>query len=238
MTFRILVTDDEKHSRVGVSTTLRQQYKEKLHIDTANHGEEAFELIGRHAYDLLITDIRMPKMDGLQLLEALRNDNNRIDTILLTGFAEFEYAQQGIKLGAIDYLVKPIHQEQLIASVERVLHSVKKAGHRYISSNSYIQEAIDFMEQHIAEAFTIKEVSSHVHLNASYFSVLFKEETGNSFTDFLSTLRIEKAKMLLRDTELSLDDICEQIGIQSTSYFIKMFKKFEGVTPNQFRIKE
>ena len=94
------------------------------------------------------------------------------------------------------------------------------------------------MEQHIAEAFTIKEVSSHVHLNASYFSVLFKEETGNSFTDFLSTLRIEKAKMLLRDTELSLDDICEQIGIQSTSYFIKMFKKFEGVTPNQFRIKE
>jgi len=238
MTYRILVTDDEKHSRVGVSTTLKQEYKESIHIDTANHGADAFDLIGKHSYDLLITDIRMPKMNGLELLEALRNNNNGISTILLTGFAEFEYAQQGIKFGAVDYLLKPVHQEQLLAAVERVLQSITPVSQAHKSSNSYIQEAIAYMEQHISEAFTIKEVSSHVHLNASYFSVLFKEETGVSFTDFLSSLRLDKAKMLLRDSELSLDDICEQIGIQSTSYFIKMFKKFEGVTPKQFRSKE
>lgn len=235
MTYRVLVTDDEKHSRVGVSTTLKQECKALLHIDTANHGAEALELIDRHSYDLLITDIRMPKMNGLQLLEALRNNNNPISTILLTGFAEFEYAQQGLKLGAADYLVKPVHQDQLVATVERVLQTITPISQTHKSSNSYIQEAIAFMEQYMSEACTIKEVSNHVHLNASYFSVLFKEETGVSFTDFLGSLRLAKAKMLLRDSELSLDDICEQIGIQSTSYFIKMFKRFEGVTPKQFR---
>lgn len=243
MNYRVLVIDDEKHSRLGVSSTLQQCYKEKMQVDTAQNGGTALELIEKHHYDLLITDIRMPKMSGLELLETLRKQQNSLATILLTGFAEFEYAQQGIKLGAADYLLKPVHQEHLLSTVQRVLDQVKTHDEtilaadesRFASNNPYIQEALQFIEQHIASSVTIKEVSNHVHLNPSYFSVLFKDELGVSFTDYLIQLRTGKAKEMLRNSVLSLEQICEEIGIQSVSYFIKMFKKIEGITPKQYR---
>lgn len=242
MTYRVLVTDDEKHSRLGVSSTLQQWYKDEMQVDVAQHGGIALDLIDQHHYDLLITDIRMPQMSGIQLLETLRKRKNQLATILLTGFAEFEYAQQGIKLGAADYLLKPVHQEQLLATVQRVLEKLPAARHERVetaqaevSSNPYILEAMRYMEQHIADPFTIKDVSSQVHLNPSYFSVLFKDELGMPFTDYLIQMRTEKAKDMLRSSTLGLEQICEQIGIQSTSYFIKMFKRSEGVTPKQYR---
>ncbi|GIP15925.1 DNA-binding response regulator [Paenibacillus montaniterrae] len=243
MTYRVLVTDDEKHSRLGVSSTLQTWFKDDMQVDTAVNGSEALELIQQQRYDLLITDIRMPQMSGLELLEALRKRKNGLPTILLTGFAEFEYAQQGIKLGAADYLLKPVHQEQLIATVQRVLEqlpadsksSSSETEIELTSRNPYIIEAMQYMETYMAQSFTIKDISSYVHLNPSYFSVLFKDEVGVPFTDYVIQMRTEKAKALLRDSQLSLEQICERIGIQSTSYFIKMFKKSEGVTPKQYR---
>src|SRR5690554_4379856 len=117
----ILVVDDERNSRMGICFTLQQWQIDQIHIDEAKNGQQAWELLKNNEYDLLITDIKMPVMNGLELLEKLREEDNHIICILLTGFAEFNYAQKGIKYGAIDYLLKLVEQEELISAVEKGL---------------------------------------------------------------------------------------------------------------------
>ncbi|URN95674.1 MAG: response regulator [Candidatus Pristimantibacillus lignocellulolyticus] len=237
MSFRILVTDDEFNSRMGVAITLEQWGKDKLVIDTAENGQQAFELIQSNSYDILITDIRMPVMTGLELLTAIRQQHNSLKTILLTGFAEFNYAQKGLQLGAADYLLKPIQQEQLIETVQRLLLNLDEEtkGQKPNIQNPYIESALNYILTNLHMPITIKEVAAHVHLNPSYFSVLFKENTGKSFSDYITDCRMIAAKKMLLESHDSLDEITASIGLQTTSYFIKMFKKLEGLTPKQYR---
>lgn len=236
MSYRVLVTDDEYNSRMGVAVTLEQWGKEKFLIDTAANGKQAYEFIQKQHYDLLITDIRMPVMTGLELLSAIRSQDNPLKTILLTGFAEFEYAQKGLQLGASDYLLKPIQQEQLIEAVERVHNEMEaEEASTIVMQNPYIELALAYISSNLQMPLTIKEVSSHVHLNPSYFSVLFKDNIGSSFSDYLTEFRMNTAKKMLLESHDSLDVITERIGLQTTSYFIKLFKKAEGVTPKQYR---
>lgn len=239
----ILVVDDEPNSRLGVSDTLREWGGGTIVVDTAENGRKALDMIRSRNVDLLITDIRMPVMDGLRLLTELRGENRRIKTILLSGYAEFEYARQGLRLGAIDYLLKPVQQEQLIRTVEKALESDMREEETDALDgvmgksirNDNVRKALDCIHARIQEPLTIKEVARQVHLNPSYFSVLFKEETGVNFTDYLTMYRIRKAKKLLLETDAGLDEISERIGYQTTSYFIKTFKKLEQMTPNEFR---
>ncbi|HWO95803.1 MAG TPA: response regulator [Bacillus sp. (in: firmicutes)] len=251
--FAILIVDDEPNTRMGVSLTLQKWAKGQFDVDAAENGLQALELLRERNYDLLVTDIRMPVMTGIELLEALREENNDVTSILLTGFAEFEYARKGLQLGAIDYLMKPVQQDKLIASVEKALEAIEKKkqvklseflidpGIKELFSNQeksnkpIIENAVQYMNTHLSTSLTIKDVAQHVHLNPSYFSVLFKEEKGITFSDFVTKLRLKKAKELLITTDLGIDEISEQIGYQTTSYFIKIFKKNESMTPKQYR---
>ncbi|MFD3261126.1 response regulator [Paenibacillus lentus] len=263
----ILVVDDEYNTRMGVSYTLQQWGGDKVEIVVAENGLQALNMLHEREYDLLITDIRMPLMTGIKLLETLREEKNEVAAILLTGFAEFEYAQQGLRLGAVDYLLKPVQQSELIQTAEKGLSIARLAKERrerlmkqhagqlehgalqeiegssgderdslsLHTSNEYVIKAVQYIEEHISDVLTIKEVAQQVHLNPSYFSVLFKEEAGLTFIDYVTQLRMKKAKELLKGSNLSLDAISEQIGLQTTSYFIRMFKKFESMTPKQYR---
>ncbi|MUG44536.1 response regulator transcription factor [Paenibacillus woosongensis] len=265
----ILVVDDEYNTRMGVSYTLQQWGDGKIDIAAAENGQQALNMLREREYDLLITDIRMPLMTGIELLEALRREKNEIAAVLLTGFAEFEYAQQGLRLGAIDYLLKPVQQSELIKMAEKALNKARLAKERRArlqqhfselelneagaangrqgqtsqsqdplslhTSNEYVIKAVQYIDEHISDVLTIKEVAQQVHLNPSYFSVLFKEEAGVTFIDYVTRLRMKKAKELLEGSSLSLDAISEQIGLQTTSYFIRMFKRFENMTPKQYR---
>ncbi|WP_338553204.1 response regulator [Paenibacillus sp. KS-LC4] len=240
MNHSILVVDDEYNSRMGVAFTLEQWGEDKVKVEMADNGKQAIRLLREKSYDLLITDIRMPLMSGIELLETLRGEQNDINTILLTGFAEFEYAQKGLKLGAVDYLLKPIRQEQLIQAVGKVFQSKSEEAANGLaygvpSTNAYIISAVKYIHESMGMPLSIKEVAQHVHLNPSYFSVLFKEETGVSFSDYVIRLRMKRAKELLYHSPLSLDGISEQIGLQTASYFIRFFKKYEGITPKQYR---
>ncbi|WHX49963.1 response regulator [Paenibacillus woosongensis] len=265
----ILVVDDEYNTRMGVSYTLQQWGDGKIDIAAAENGQQALNMLREREYDLLITDIRMPLMTGIELLEALRREKNEIAAVLLTGFAEFEYAQQGLRLGAIDYLLKPVQQSELIKMAEKALNKARLAKERrkrlqqhfgqlelseavaangwqgqtsqnqdplsLHTSNEYVIKAVQYIDEHISDVLTIKDVAQQVHLNPSYFSVLFKEEAGVTFIDYVTRLRMKKAKELLEGSSLSLDAISEQIGLQTTSYFIRMFKRFENMTPKQYR---
>ena len=244
----ILVVDDEPNTRLGVAYTLQEWGGSEAVVDTAENGAAALDRLRSQHYDLLITDIRMPVMDGIKLLETVRGDDNLIRCIMLTGFAEFDYAQSALRLGVVDYLLKPVQQDQLVQAVEKALwarqQSEAPAGEQALEGdetvhgepgNPAINKAILYIREHIHEGLPIKEVAGHVHLNASYFSVLFKEEQGINFIDYVTEYRLKKAKELLVHSNLGLDEISGQIGYQTTSYFIKIFKKHEQMTPKAYR---
>lgn len=254
MELKILVVDDEMPTLKGLHRVLNKWSQGRYEILTAENGEEAIDRFEKYGDSILLmlSDIRMPKRDGLSLLQWLKLRNTAIMTILLTGYAEFEYAREALQSGAANYLLKPISEESLIAEVEQALVRVEQRRmdlkkinlanqHPELLQqdnpirNPYILKAVAYISDQLSTPMTAMRVAEAVHLNSSYFSVLFKEETGYTITDYLTKERMKKAKELLLATEMKIYEIAEQIGYQTPSHFVKVFQDQEGLTPKKYR---
>ncbi|OPJ55851.1 response regulator transcription factor [Alkalithermobacter paradoxus] len=248
----ILIVDDEPRTRQGLKKTIEVWGEGKYDVLCAASAKEAFEILEEKKVHLLITDICMPEISGLKMLEQLRNRQDRLVSIILSGFPEFDYAQRAIQLGVVNYLLKPISKSKLIESVEKAMEvednqnkveKIEKIVDKQllnIESENYqnqspIKEALGFIDKSIKTQLSLKEVAKHVHLNHSYLSVLFKEHTGLTFSEYITRKRLQEAKKLLVSTNLSIDEIAQNVGYHTSKYFIKLFREFEGITPHQFR---
>ncbi len=250
----VLIVDDEPRTVKGICNILKKNKGDELEIFTSNNGLEAIDLLKTIKIDLLLLDIKMPEMDGISVLEVIdKEEDIKVSTILLTGYAEFEYARSAIRFNVLNYLLKPVGKDILIDEVEKgIKHSVerrklekrakilKKCPQLFEENmiscrNPYINEAIKYINNNFSKDITLKMIANYVHISESYFSVLFKEEIGMTFTDYLTKLRIKKAKQFLIEYELKIYEIADKVGYHSAKYFIKVFRKNEGSTPNQFR---
>jgi two-component system, response regulator YesN len=248
----ILIVDDEPRTRQGLKKTLDTWANGQYQINTASNGEEAIELMKQHKVHILITDIHMPEITGLQLLKIAKEQNIYPVIIVISAYSEFEYAQEALRLGVINYLLKPISKKALIEAVEDAVKAVEKqerAGmiekvvdKKLVDANTQnpsnripIREAIDYININIKNELTQKEVADHVHLNPSYLSVLFKEHVKLTFSEYVTRRRIQRAKELLISTNLPINDIAEESGYKTAKYFIKIFKELEGMTPSAYR---
>ncbi|MEF2966448.1 response regulator [Paenibacillus sp. M1] len=250
----ILIVDDEPRTSQGIKKTLEDWSCGKYQIITADNGEEAIQVMRRQKIHILMTDIRMPEITGLALLKTIKEQNMSPVVILISAYSEFEYAQEALRLGVVNYLLKPISRGKLIEAVEDALRIEEKreraeiiekvvddklvhANTRTVTANGPIREALHYIDHHLQNELTLKEVADHVHLNPSYFSVLFKEQLNLTFSEYVTRSKIQRAKDLLITTDLPLDDIAEEAGYKTAKYFIKIFKEFEGLTPTAYRKK-
>lgn len=250
----ILVVDDEPRTRQGLTRMLETWGNAACSVISADNGRDALDLLEREAVDLLITDIRMPEISGLNLVQQLESGSPAAQPaiILISGYAEFEYAQQAIQLGVVNYLLKPIRKDKLFDAVEKALQVQEERSRmskiqRMVDSKLLdatgdvntlaepVQEALQYVSQHLDQGFGLREVADHVHLNPSYFSVLFKEQMEMTFIEYVTRLRIQKAKELLLQTKLPVSEIAERVGYQTTKYFNKVFKDYEGASPGAYR---
>ena len=248
----ILIVDDEPRTRQGLNKTLDTWANGQYQIFTASNGEEAIETMKQRKVHILITDIHMPEITGLQLLKIAKEQNIYPVIIVISAYSEFEYAQEALRLGVINYLLKPISKKALIEAVEDAVKAVEKqerAGmiekvvdKKLVDANTQnpsnripIREAIDYININIKNELTQKEVADHVHLNPSYLSVLFKEHVQLTFSEYVTRRRIQRAKELLISTNLPINDIAEESGYKTAKYFIKIFKELEGMTPSAYR---
>lgn len=248
----LLIVDDEPRTRLGIQKTLVAWAAGKYRIECAASGVEALEWLKTNPAHILITDVRMPEVDGLQMLETLASRGPLPVVIVISGHAEFEYAKKSLQLGAFDYILKPLDKAALIDTVQRAFErdsdkdrlgameklvdpKLLEVGRDEARYGTSIKDAIDFIYGHLHEAITMKQVAEQLHLNASYFSVLFKEQTGVTFSDYLTRIRLQKAKELLVATRLPVWEIAEKVGYQTVKYFIKVFKESEGTSPRQYR---
>ncbi|TYA11374.1 response regulator [Paenibacillus faecis] len=256
----ILIVDDEPRTRQGLKNMLESWSGGRYEVLTAEHAPQAMELLAKEPVVLLISDIRMPEISGLSLVERLSAAEAegeagaayRPAVILISGYAEFEYAQQAIQLGVVNYLLKPIRREKLIDTVERALQigeersratllarmmdrKLLEAAGELNSVAEPVKEALRYVEEHLEQGLGLRDAAQHVHLNPSYFSVLFKEQMGMTFIEYVTRLRIQKAKELLLQTKLPVGEIAERVGYQTTKYFNKVFKEYEGHSPGSYR---
>jgi YesN/AraC family two-component response regulator len=249
----ILIVDDEPRIRQGLKKTLDTWANGQYQIKIASNGEEAIELMKQQQkVHILITDIHMPEITGLQLLKIAKEQNISPVIIVISAYSEFEYAQEALRLGVINYLLKPISKKALIEAVEEAVQTVEKKERagliekvvdtKLVDANALnpsnrepVREAMDYINNHLKNELSQKEVSDHVHLNPSYLSVLFKEHVKLTFSEYVTRRRIQRAKELLVSTKLPINDIAEESGYKTAKYFIKIFKELEGMTPSAYR---
>ncbi|MFC6333206.1 response regulator [Paenibacillus septentrionalis] len=247
---KLLIADDEPRTREGIKRSLEGWLTEDYQLFLAENGLQALELLEQHDIDVLISDIRMPGLSGLELVERLDRINLKPICIFISGYSEFTYAQKAIQYEAVDYLLKPIEKKTIVEAVQRALlrrderlekQRMKKMVDVELveleqeTSHEEVNKAIQYVRAHLAEAISVKQLADMLHMNASYFSQLFKEQTGISFSEYLARQRLQLAKRLLLTTNLSIQDIAERVGYQTDRYFIRVFRAHEQISPAQFR---
>lgn len=261
--YRILVADDDNNEREGIQFLIGK-LKLPLRVDVASNGKQALKLISEGAYDILLTDIKMPFMNGLELAEQAKSLKPALKVIILSGHGEFEYAKRAIMINVAEYMLKPIEPNEFEACLKRVIQWCKEDEqrdrmlHRLVpaleqpTSNEVtdelrggsadvdlqkraVEEVIRLIAKEYDKEISLEYLSKKVHLSSSYLSHIFKKITGTSVVKYITSYRMDKAKEYLCGENYKIVDIYRMVGFSDASYFGMAFKSHFGLTPTQFR---
>ncbi len=217
----------------------------------ATNGKQALEILEKQSFDLIFTDIRMPFVDGIEMLRKLNANGNTIPVVFASSHDEFEYARQGLILGAFDYLLKPVEQKKLEAVLKRARERIDELNNKDkiapviaeiinkleipSDANKFINQVIVYFSEHYREIFTVDDVADAHGYSKDYFSKLFKQNFGITFHEFHSRVKIGYAVELLRTGNYKAYEISDILGYASVDYFTKVFKEITGTTPSKYK---
>lgn len=209
--------------------------------------QEGLQYLKESTADAVITDIKMPNMTGLELAKICLDLYPDMPFILLSAFSSFEYAKQAIAYNVVDYVLKPINDEDLknaLAKLKSYLEKTKNPKATGLSENQISEKTninLSKIKQYIADNLhnniTVNDVAKFAMINPKYFSYYFKKHTGMDFSNYIKNARMEKACELLIHSDLKVSAIAEQVGYRITSPFFKYFSEKYGMTPTEYRNK-
>lgn len=242
---KIIVVEDEPRALRGIKSIISSAGDEFQVVADAMDGKRALELITKIQPDVVFTDIKIPYINGIELIEALEKYNLNICYVIVSAYEEFSFAKRAMSLGVKEYLVKPLTYEE----VEDVLLRLKKElegkgriklesediAKRYPNAHPFVKKAIEMVEEGYGSTLSQKVIAERLGMTQEYFSYLFHKETGIKFTDFIRNRRIEIARQLLERTDEPVQDIAYMVGYSDEKYFSKTFKKVTGKTPTECR---
>lgn len=248
---QLMLVEDEEIIRRGIRELIRRADQEFMIVKEAVNGKEALDYLSRNTVDAVITDIRMPQMDGLHMVQKIRLQHDKMPIVIVSGHSDFVYAQKALQCGVTDYLLKPLENRALVAALSKVrqaLHHIRPelVDHEAKEELEYsapsmgegrrlLRKLKAYIKQHPEEDLRLPTLAERVHLNASYLSQLFKQEEGRNLSDFITEVRIQRACQLLQTTELKVYDIARLSGYQSPKHFMLVFKQQTGSTPSMYR---
>lgn len=240
--YRVLLIDDENIIVEGLRRVVRWADYNCQVVGTACDAEEGARMIRELRPHILFTDIRMPGRDGLSMVAALRSEFPDMQVAILTGYRDFSYAQEAIRLGVTRFLLKPSKMEEikeaLTVMVERLDKQQPERPEEEPSqhaSSFIVNQAMSYMEKNYQQKLTLQEVADKCYVSQWHLSKLLNRYAGKSFYDILNAVRIQKAKELLADPKLKIGEIGEMVGYADTAHFARTFKKLEGMSANEYR---
>lgn len=245
--YKLIIVDDEAEIRDGLGHYFPWSQLGFEIVAQLENGLQALNFIENNPVDVMLCDIRMPFMDGLELAKVLHSKNSKVKILLLSGYREFEYAREALRYGVKDYLIKPSRYDELIkvfSNIKQELEFESEQPEKLPSSDSwnqgcnYTEKVIVVIKTYIQENFqtaTLEEAAQLVHMNSFYLSKFFKDKTGENFSDYLLSIRMKKAAQLLNDISYKTYEVSEMIGYSNSKNFTRTFKKYFGKTPKEFR---
>lgn len=243
--YRVFLADDEIWERKGMKKIIEDMGLLLLVDGEAEDGIAAWEGIKAKRPDILLADIRMPGLTGLELVERMRREGIGTKVVFISGYAEFAYAKKALRMGVADYLLKPVEEEELREVLEALVLELDGERERETGGNmgshgqgghsSVVQDVIRDIQEGYCGDITLKALADKYYISDSWLSVQLKERLGMSFPNYLASMRIQRAKELMGDEGLSLEMIAKEVGFKDYFYFNKVFKKVEGMAPSKFR---
>ena len=248
---KIAIVDDDNIIRIGLSKIVEKLNDDYKVVGSFQNGALALDYLKKHGQDidLVITDIKMPVMDGIELSKRIKEVIPEVYIIILTNFAEFSYAKEAISCGVYEYLIKsdirPKELSEILNKINAIIKSKieikdeeKLDKHNIVKPKAYsrsIEKALKYIDDNYKKHISLMDVAKHIYLSHEYFSRLFKEEVGENFSTYLTIYRIKKAKELIKNTDMKISQIALEVGYSNAGYFSKNYKRYTGISPEEDR---
>ncbi|MDY4222297.1 MAG: response regulator [Candidatus Faecousia sp.] len=242
---KVLIVEDEEMIRKGIVLTVDWAALDCVVVGEASNGLEGLEAARRLEPSLIITDLKMPQMDGIEMLRSLREQGCKAHVIILTAYDNFSYAQSALRLGAVDYLLKPFHDGDLENAIIQLQSRMKSGSDipetigtpRKGDKSKYVLEAMAYISKHYNEPdISVGTVAQSLNISEGYLSHTFKKETDYTLLNYLTRYRIHKAMELLKDCRVKVYEVAEQVGYRDIAYFSATFKKYTGLSPSEYQL--
>ena len=271
--YRILLADDEQIERMALARRLMRRFGDILQISEATNGKEAVQLYQKEHSQIIIMDISMPELNGVEAAEQIRSMDEDCIIVFLTAYDEFSYAKRAIVIRALDYLLKPCDEEELAAVMEEAMRLTDKAVHNKENPtgnraemteaekeaekrreqwpwnpdaeapkdpetermNQVAEKIRTYIRENYMNEISMQDAARQFNYSDAYFCKLFKQCFDQNFTSYLTNFRINEAKRLLKDKNISIKDAGMKVGYYDSNYFAKVFKRVTGMIPSEYR---
>lgn len=235
--YKAVVIDDEYFIRTGFKFLLDWGKLRMEIAGQASDGEQGLELIKEVCPDVIFLDIKMPKMDGLSMLKKLREKQNDTPVIIMSGYAEFSYAQKAIDYGVYKYLTKPINTDELEQIITKIVSRLdeQQPNVEYPGIPDVVREVMETVERNLSSDVKLNTIAEQLHMDAIYLGRLFKRYVGMGFKEYVLQKRMERAQQMIRATNLPISEIAEKVGYREENYFRMSFKRFCGCSPREYK---
>lgn len=247
---QVIIADDEKTIREGMARLI-ESFSLPLEVaGLAKDGKQTLQMVKEYHPDILIVDINMPYLNGLEAIEEIRKERTEMKIIIVSGYDNFSYAQKAMELGVFSYLLKPLNMQKFKEVLESAINGYEKRlleinllnKHGYHEEKQANADEIKtYMKTHYGSAeLSLNAMADYFHVSSSTMAKMVKKRTGMNFSEYLNSLRLEAAENLLRETELTIHEISLMVGYSSQHYFSRIFKKYKEISPEGYRktIKE
>ncbi|WP_168735698.1 response regulator transcription factor [Cohnella fermenti] len=245
--YDVLLVDDEPGAIKSLKYLLDWEQAGFRIAGEASNGRQALECLAEHPYSFVITDIRMPEMEGLAFIAAVR-ERSDITVAIMSGYEDFAYARAALQLEVKDYLLKPAEEDDLARLLARVRGELDKRDKPVPSEEDRAAPSGDlgnekgvarfvkqWVKDHYASPLTLKGIAAQLYMNPAYLGSLFKTQTGIGFGEYVLQVRMEKAKEILAGTDLKVYEVASAVGYNDMDWFYEKFKLYTGVNPRDYR---
>ena len=242
---KILIAEDEQRAREGMCRLIETLGGEYELAGAATNGPMALDMIMSLNPDVVFTDIRMPMIDGIEVAAQAREQGLKTEFVIISGYADFEYARRSIAVNVVDYLLKPVSREDVENALNRVKERLRETGkkrsaseggwrEKYPGAHPNVIRALEYIERNYSKRINQKDMAQEIEVSQEYISYLFSKNIGMTFSEFLRNYRIEQAKRLYESGECPRCEVPERVGFTDARYFNQVFKTVTGITITEY----
>lgn len=237
--WKVMIADDENYMLEAMENLIDWKKMECQLVYKAKNGQELLEQIKKNCPDIIITDIKMPLLSGIEIAKYIYENHIRAKVIILSAYADFQYAQEAIKYDVCGYIIKTSVIEMLPGMIQKAIGklSVPFTEAEKESEEQFSDDILGRLQKYISEHYTDKlsltQIANEVHANGSYLSRLYKTKTGQNLFDVINKMKLEKAKEYMSQGK-RIYEIAQLVGYDDVSYFSRVFRKHEGCSPREY----